>query len=157
MFSSNVQRLFRAYPKIYLACHRRHLRDDENGRVLTAHMASILDHLDPQHSRSISEMAQHMAVTESTMSLQISKLEELGYVRRLRDSADGRRIGVRLTLMGTRVREQNSVLDPDLAHEMLSSISHDDRETALRGLELLSDAAERLMQKRQARRRHAAK
>ena len=157
MFLSGVQRLFAAYPKIYLACHRQHLRDDENGRVLTAHMASILDHLDPQHSRSISEMARHMAVTESTMSLQISKLEKLGYVRRLRDSADGRRVAVRLTSDGCRVREQNSVLDPDLAHETLSSLSRDDREIALRGLELLSNAADRMMQKRQLRRRRVPK
>ncbi len=157
MFTSSVERLFRAYPKIYLACHRQHLRDDENGRVLTAHMASILDHLDPQHSRSISEMAQHMAVTESTMSIQISKLEDLGYVRRAREGRDRRRVGVLLTPAGTRAREQNSVLDPDLALEMLSSLSREDRETALRGLELLGEAAERLIQKRQLRRRQGAK
>ncbi len=157
MFSSGVQLLFQAYPKIYLACHRQHFRDDESGRVLTAHMASILDHLDPQHSRTISEMARHMSVTESTMSLQISKLEELGYVRRVRDAADRRRVAVRLTSAGVRVCQQNSVLDPDLAHEMLSSLSADDRETALRGIALLSDAAERLMQKRRLRRKKVAR
>ena len=152
-----MQRLFREYPKIYLACHRRHLRDDENGRILTAHMASILDHLDPQHSRTISEMARHMSVTESTMSLQISKLERSGYARRFRDGTDGRRVGVRLTSTGTRIREQNSVLDPDLAHEMLSLLSRDDQETAVRGLELLGNAAETLMQKRRLRGRKSAK
>lgn len=157
MLNHYMQRLFRAYPKIYLACHRQHLRDDANGRLLTAHMASILEHLDPHHSRTISEMARHRNVTESTMSLQISKLEELGYVRRLRDSTDSRRIGVRLTSTGAHVREQNSVLDPDLAREMLLLLGGEERETGLRGLELLGHAAERLMQKRQVRRRRAAK
>ena len=155
--SNHMQRLFRAYPKIYLACHRQHVRDDVNGRTLTAHKASILDHLDPQHPQIISEMARHLSVTESTMSLQISRLEELGYVRRFRDSADSRRIGVRLTSIGLRIREQNSVLDPDLARQMLSLLSGDERETALHGLELLGEAAERLMQKRQLRRRKAAR
>lgn len=157
MLSADMQRLFRAYPKIYLACHRRHLRDDESGRVLTAHMAGILDHLDPQNTRTISEMARHMSVTESTMSLQVSKLERLGYARRIRDRGDGRRIGVRLTAAGARVREQNSVLDPDLAKEMLSLLKSHDQETALRGLELLGGAAETLMEKRRLRRTKAAK
>ncbi len=148
-----MQRLFRDYPKIYLACHRRHLRDDEAGRVLTAHMASILDHLDRQHSRTISELARHLSVTESTMSIQIDRLEGLGYVRRIRDGVDRRRTGVQLTLAGARVREQNSVLDPELAQQMLSLLSSDDRETALHGLELLGEAAERLMQRRQPSRR----
>ncbi|HKR30705.1 MAG TPA: MarR family winged helix-turn-helix transcriptional regulator [Terriglobales bacterium] len=157
MLSPDMQRLFRAYPKIYLACHRQHLRDDESGRVLTAHMAGILDHLDPQNTRVISELARHMSVTESTMSLQVSKLEGLGYARRIRDRGDGRRIGVRLTAAGARVREQNSVLDPDLAKEMLSLLKSDDQETALRGLELLGGAAETLMEKRRLRRTKAAK
>lgn len=157
MLSADIQRLFREYPKIYLACHRQHLRDDESGRVLTAHMAGIIDHLDPQNTRTISEMARHMSVTESTMSLHISKLERLGYVRRIRDHGDGRRIGVRLTSAGARVREQNSVLDPDLATEMLSLLKSDDQETALRGLELLGGAAGALMEKRRLRRTKAAK
>lgn len=157
MLSHYMQRLFRDYPKIYLACHRRHLRDDENGRVLTAHMASILDHLDPQHSRTISEIARHLSVTESTMSLHITRLERLGYVRRLRDDRDGRRIGVRLTPTGTRAREQNSVLDPDLALQMLSLLTRDEQEAALRGLELLGNAAEVLMEKRRLRKRKMAK
>src|SRR5690348_5767728 len=115
MLSNHMQRLFREYPKIYLACHRRHVRDDEDGRMLSAQMAGILDHLDLQHPRIISELARHLSVTESTMSIQISKLEGFGYVRRLRDGSDRRRVGVRLTSAGARLREQNSVLDPDLA------------------------------------------
>jgi DNA-binding MarR family transcriptional regulator len=157
MLSNHMQRLFRQYPKIYFACHRRHVRDDEGGRALTAHMVSIMDHLDAQHPRTISELARHLSVTESTMSIQVSKLEHGGYVRRTRDSRDHRRIGVRLTSIGTRVREQNSVLDPDLAQQMLSLLSDEKREIALAGLELLGEAAERLVQARQLRRRNAPK
>ena len=118
-----MQRLFREYPKIYLACHRRHVRDDEDGRMLSAQMAGILDHLDLQHPRIISELARHLSVTESTMSIQISKLERFGYVRRVRDGSDRRRVSVRLTSSGARLGEQNSVLDPDLAQKMLSFLS----------------------------------
>ena len=150
-------RLFREYPKIYLACHRRHVRDDEHGRVLSARMAGILDHLDLQHPRTVSELARHLSVTESTMSIQISKLESSGYVHRVRDGNDGRRVSVRLTSRGARLREQNSVLDPDLALKMLALLKGSDREPALQGLELLGNAAEQLMELRQLRRRRTAK
>jgi len=86
-------------------------------------MAGIMDHLDLQHPRTISELARHLSVTGSTMSIQVSKLERFGYVRRVREAGDRRRVGVRLTSAGARLREQNSVLDPELAHEMLSLLS----------------------------------
>jgi DNA-binding MarR family transcriptional regulator len=133
------------------------VRDDDNGRILSAHMAGILDHLDSQHSRTVSELARHLSVTESTISIQISKLQRFGYVRRMRDSTDRRRVTVRLTSAGMRVRQDNSVLDPDLAKEMLSLLTGANRELALHGLELLGNAAERLMQQRQLRRRRALK
>jgi len=91
------------------------------------------------------------------MSIQISKLERFGYVRRVRDESDRRRVGVRLTSSGARLREQNSVLDPDLAQKMLSLLSVSNRELALHGLELLGNAAERLMERQQLRRRRTAK
>ena len=34
------------YPRIYFACHTRHVRDPQSPRVLSRHQASILDHLD---------------------------------------------------------------------------------------------------------------
>ena len=34
------------YPQIYFACHRRHVRDSATRELLSAHQASILDHLD---------------------------------------------------------------------------------------------------------------
>jgi len=83
-------------------------------------MAGILDHLDLQPPRTVSELARHLGVTESTMSIQISKLERFGYVRRVRDGSDRRRVSVRLTSSGARLGEQNSVLNPDLAQKMLS-------------------------------------
>jgi DNA-binding MarR family transcriptional regulator len=157
MLSSHMHRLFREYPKIYLACHRQHVRGDEDGRGLSERMAGILDHLHLQHPRTVSELARHLSVTESTMSIQISKLERFGYVRRVRDESDRRRVGVRLTSSGARLREQNSVLDPDLAQKMLSLLSVSNRELALHGLELLGNAAERLMERQQLRRRRTAK
>jgi DNA-binding MarR family transcriptional regulator len=157
MFSSDVNRLLQSYPKIYLACHRRHVRDDERGRSLSAHLAGILDHLDRADAITVSELALHLDVTESTVSIQIRKLEREGYVRRIRDPQDGRRVRLHLTAAGVRVKQQNSVLDPDLARRMISLLPAKDAEGALSGLELLAQAAEKLMRHRQLRRRRKGK
>jgi DNA-binding MarR family transcriptional regulator len=153
MFSGSMDRVLRSYPKIYLACHTRHVRDDESGKTLSPHLAGILDHLSGDSFLSISELARHLDVTESTISIQIGRLERSGYVRRTSDSQDRRRVRVRLTAAGMRVQEQNSVLDPDLVRRMISLLQPSEAEAAVHGLELLAEAAEELMRKRKLRRR----
>lgn len=152
MFSPGMERVLRSYPRIYLACHSRHLRGDEAGEALSPHLGSILDHLSGDSPLTISELARHLDVTESTMSLQISKLARAGHVRRVPDASDRRRVLVRLTAKGVRVKEQNSVLDPDLVRQMIALLDPRDAEAALHGLELLANAADKLLNKRQLRR-----
>ena len=152
MFSLGMERVLRSYPTIYLACHTQHLRGDESGKALSPHLGSILDHLSGDSPLTISELARHLDVTESTMSLQISKLDRARYVRRVPDAHDRRRVLVRLTAKGVRVKEQNSVLDPDLVRQMIALLDPREAEAALRGLELLANAADKLLNKRQLRR-----
>ena len=135
-----AQALIRAYPLIYFACHRRHVRDPKSGDTLSAHAASVLDHLDAVDPVSVSKLAKHMGVTASTMSLSLDRLETRGYVRRSRDAADARRVLVRLTKAGERLRSAGSVLDPDLVAELLRRLSPADRARAIEGLALLAAA-----------------
>ena len=100
------------YPRIYFACHTRHVRDPQTQRLLSRHQASILDHLDEIEPTTVMDLAGHMGVTAATMSLAIDRLERKGYVVRLKDAKDRRRVHVRLTTAGVRVREASSVLDP---------------------------------------------
>lgn len=88
------------YFKIYVACHTCHLRDDETGRSLSTRLGSILDHLDVNPSLTLSTLAKHLEVTESTPSIQIGKLESAGYARRIRDSHGRRLITVGLATAG---------------------------------------------------------
>ena len=81
-----------------------------------------------------------MGVTASTMSLSLDRLETRGYVRRSRDAADARRVLVRLTKAGERLRSAGSVLDPDLVAELLRRLSPADRARAIEGLALLAAA-----------------
>jgi DNA-binding MarR family transcriptional regulator len=131
------------YPRIYFACHTRHVRDVESQRLLSRHQASILDHLDELDPTTVNDLARHMGVTPATMSLAIDRLERQGFVARARDAADKRRVHVRLTSAGVRVRDSASVLDPPRVEALVATLSEQEREIALRGLTLLAEAATR--------------
>src|SRR4051812_46540058 len=130
------------YPQIYFACHTRHVRDPDSQRLLSRHQASILDHLDELDPTTVNELARHMGVTPATISLAIDRLERKGYVARARDTADRRRVHVRLTSAGVRVRHASSVLDPARVDALLARLTEDERARAIHGLELLARAAQ---------------
>ena len=138
----HVRQVLDAYPRIYFACHTRHVRDPQTGEDVSAHQASILDHLDEVEAMSMTDLAEHMGVTVATMSLAIDRLERHAYVRRDRDRADGRRVRLRITAAGVRVREAKSVLDPVRVEGLLAQLSPARREAALAGLQVLARAAD---------------
>jgi len=136
------------YPRIYFACHTRHVRDPQSQRLLSRHQASILDHLDEVDPMSVTDLAGHMGVTVATMSLAIDRLEDKAYVQRARDPKDRRRVMLRVTAAGVRVREARSVLDPVRVEGVLAELSAADRVTALQGLALLARASNAHMKNR---------
>ena len=133
------------YPRIYFACHTRHVRDPLSQKILSRHQASVLDHLDEVEPTTLNDLARHMGVTAGTMSLTIDRLERKGYVVRLRDASDRRRVHLRLTSAGVRVRQASSVLDPGRGEAVVTRLSPDERVDALRGLALLARAAQEHM------------
>jgi len=133
------------YPRIYFACHTRHVRDPQSQRLLSRHQASILDHLDELEPTTVMDLARHMGVTPATMSIAIDRLERRGYAVRLKDMKDRRRVHVRLTTAGVRVREANSVLDPRRVEALVGRLRDDERTRAVEGLALLARAAQEQM------------
>jgi MarR family transcriptional regulator, organic hydroperoxide resistance regulator len=150
-----VAEVMKSYPRIFFACHTRHVRDEQAGRTISAHQASILDHLDEIEGTSLATLAAHMGVTLSTMSLTVDRLERGGYVKRRRDTQDGRRISLRLTPGGARLRSQKTVLDAGRVLEMIGQLSIAEREQAIHGLGLLARAADQMMQERSTQRKEA--
>lgn len=149
-----VAQVFRDYPRIYFACHRRHVRDPKSGQRVSTHQVSILDHLDAEQPMAISDLAEHMGVTAATMSIAVGRLVQQGYVTRVLDPVDRRKAQLRLTEAGVRICAANSVLEPTLVDDMLSELSERDRRAALHGLALLGRAA---VAAQQARSRAAKK
>ena len=126
------------YPRIYFACHTRHVRDPQSQRLLSRHQASILDHLDEIAPTTVMDLAGHMGVTAATMSVAIDRLERKGYVARGKDAKDRRRVHVRLTTAGVRVRDASSVLDASLVEALVARLTDEERARAIEGLALLA-------------------
>ena len=140
-----VRQVMQNYPRIYFACHTRHVKDPKTRRQVSAHQASILDHLDERDPTALVDLARHMGVTVSTMSLNVERLVRRGYVRRTRDAEDRRRLRLLLTAAGLRLREASTVLEPARVEAMLEELDAEELARALKGLELLARAAERRM------------
>jgi MarR family transcriptional regulator, organic hydroperoxide resistance regulator len=153
---SAARALMQHYPRIYFACHTRHVRDPLTSRLLSRHQASILDHLDEIDPITLNDLARHMGVTPGTMSLSIDRLEKKGYAIRLRDTADRRRVHLRLSAAGVRVRQASSVLDEPRVEALMEQLSAEDRAAAIHGLALLAGAAQTMMAEAAKRRREDA-
>jgi DNA-binding MarR family transcriptional regulator len=132
------------YPRIDFACHARDVRDVESRKLLSRHQVNILDHLDEVDPTTVNELARHMEVTPATMSVALDRLESKGYVERARDAADRRRVQVRLSSAGVRVRDSASVLDFSRVEALVAMLTEDERAAAIRGLALLAEAATRV-------------
>jgi MarR family transcriptional regulator, organic hydroperoxide resistance regulator len=137
----DVAAVFRDYPRIYFSCHRRHVRDPVSDTAVSSRQVSILDHLDAERPTMLADLAEHLGVTPATMSLAVGRLVDQGYVTRVLDPVDRRKVQLRLTDAGVRITAANSVLEPTLVEEMLDQLSPKDRRDALHGLELLAKAA----------------
>jgi len=146
-----VEQMLHFYPRIFLACHARHVRDPKTRKVLSAHQASILDHLDEVTPTSLMDLAKHMGVAPGTMSLSVERLVRDRYVIRRRDAADKRRLHLRLTAAGARIRDAQTVLDPRLVRAMLAHLSPEERLRGIRGLSLLARAAQLEMHRRSSK------
>ena len=139
--TKDVEAVLRDYPRVYFACHTRHVEDPTTKQVLSAHQASILDHLNPTEPTSVRQLANHMGVTLPTMSLALDRLERLGFVARSRDQSDRRVVSIRLTDAGRRIKQSKTVLDPERVQAVLARLNKPERARALEGLHLLARAA----------------
>ncbi len=145
MSSDPVADILAHYPRIYFACHTRHVHDAEARRTLSSHQAAILDHLDELEATSLKELAEHMGVTPGTMSIAVERLVTQGYVDRERDPVDARRVQLRLTRAGVRTKQGGPVVAPKRIKQMLGNLDQDELERAVEGLALLARAAQSAM------------
>src|SRR6185503_9479455 len=85
-----------AYPRIYFACHTRHIRRESTAARLSAADSTLLAHLDEDRATRPTVLARHLGVAASTLSAAINRLAKLGYVTTGKALSDGRAVDLRL-------------------------------------------------------------
>jgi DNA-binding MarR family transcriptional regulator len=141
VLDAQVDAVLAAYPTLHAAWRRRSVQDHGTSRRLSNHQAGILEHLDLTTSIATGELARRLGVTPATISIQLARLVRLRVVTREKDDADGRRVLLRLTEAGARIRSQRSLLDPGRVRAALALLDGEAREAAVAGLRTLAGAA----------------
>ena len=146
MPSEDVFEIQRLFPQIYLACHVDHVRAASTSWDLSSHDASILAHLDRATPISPRALASHLGVAASTLSAAITRLSRLGYLTSKPTPSDKRQRELRLTARGSEAIASTSVLDAKRVAQLLDELNPNDRTAAVRGLQLLAQAARQMKQ-----------
>jgi DNA-binding MarR family transcriptional regulator len=143
---SDIQAVLSALPRILDACRTRRVPNPGAGRpAVSDHQARILSYLDGTDPTMVTELAEHMRVTPSTMSLNLKRMRVAGLVTSSRDPEDKRVMNIRLTESGVHARDTLRSLDPDRVDALLRRIGPESRRTAMDGLRMLADAADELV------------
>ncbi len=135
-----VSSIQRSYPRVYHACHVDHVRRRSTRHRLSAHDSALLSHLDPDVALTPSDLARHFGVAKSTLTAAIQRLEKLGYLTRMVNAKDRRRIELRLAPLGEEAMEETSVLDVKRLQKVLLTMGTKERNAAVSGLALLARA-----------------
>jgi len=143
-----TERVQRAYPQIYLACHSRHVRAVSTAYRLSSKDSSLLAHLSETTPISPSALAKHLTVRPSTLSAAIQRLEKLGYLLRVPNPSDRRAASLFLSPLGRKAMAATSVLDQGRVTAVLARLSPMEKRRALDGLELLAKASNKFLRKR---------
>ena len=141
---SDLQIVLSTLPRIHEACRARSFPGLVSRGSVSDHQVRILSLLDEADPTMVTELAEHMGVTASTMSLNLKRLRERGLVSSARDPSDRRVMNVHLTEEGVRVRDALSALDPTRVDALLRRLGPEGRARAVLGLRLLAEAADRL-------------
>ena len=146
MRSEAVFEIQRLFPQIYLACHVDHVRAASTAWNLSSHDSSILVHRDRETPISPRALAKHLGVAASTLSAAITRLADLGYRTSKPAAADKRQRELRLTARGSEAIASTSVLDAERVEQLVNQIAPEKRIAAVRGLQLLAEAARQMKQ-----------
>ena len=141
MLDAQVEAILAAYPTLHAAWRRRGVQDQATGRRVSNHQAGILEQLDPAAPITVGELAKRLGVTPATISIQLARLVRLRLVVRETDPGDGRRVRIRLSEAGARMRNLRSLLDPERVRAALARLEEPEREAAVAGLRALAAAA----------------
>lgn len=133
---SDAEQFESLYRRLWHALNRP---DDPD---LGQHARQLLHHLPNDGAVSLTWLAEHLALPKSTTSVIAKDLSRRGFIRRVRDAADERRLAITLTAKGRDRLTADTVLDPAGLAAALARLAPEVRAAMLAGLIQLADAAE---------------
>jgi DNA-binding MarR family transcriptional regulator len=124
------------------ALHRR-LRQVDNAGVLTPSQSAVIGRLDRDGPATQAELAAAEHVRQQSMANTLGVLDELGYLERTRDPADGRRVLISLSELGRKtVHGIVQHRDEWLTHALAVGLSPEERKTLAEAVPLLRRLAQ---------------
>ncbi len=135
-----ARRVARLFPEVYRRYHWAQRMEGADLPV-TRRALEVLQHLQASGPLTVGEQAEHLGLRRNSVSELLQRLEAKGLIARIRDERDERRVLVWLTDPGRDVVSRiGQVLAPDLLVQSMATLSPEDRQTVIRGFELLASA-----------------
>jgi len=126
---AEAERFERAYGAVWAAFHRADSADDGLGQL----ERQVLHHI--AGPTSPSEIATHLGLPRSTVTVVLQRLAGRGFVTRTRHAEDERRVVVERTSHGDSLVADDSFLQPDALKDALQRLSPTARRQLIIGLE----------------------
>ena len=92
----------------------------------------------PFNSISMTELSNILGIDNSTLTRNLNKLEFSGFVHRNKDDYDKRVFRITLAKKGLNIKEQIEKNLEEYSYNLLSALSHEDRQNMFESLEKLS-------------------
>jgi DNA-binding MarR family transcriptional regulator len=113
----------------HAATARRDALDSDGLRHWQYKVLLMLRRLGPPYAASPSQLADMLGLTRGALSARLGPLEEAGLITRANDTADRRRVHVRLTPAGYRAFEQHASAEEQGEGALLSVLTPHERQT----------------------------
>jgi len=113
------------------------------GEELTVPQIFLLRHLMQHGSSSISELADHLKLANSTVSGIVDRLERNSYVRRSRDNIDRRIVYVQLTSQAERLRTEVPDFQQKFLMNLFAGVAEESLQEMLLSLSKLNELINR--------------
>lgn len=137
--SDDLGKMLREIVKALNQQFKKQFHQFAGGQELTVPQLFLLRHLVHFGPSSISDLAEHLSLANSTVSGIVDRLERDGFVRRTRDKVDRRLVYVHLTEHAESFRLQVSEFQNRFLMQLLDGVDENDLQDMLRSFRKLHD------------------